>query len=133
MKIGRFKFADDNKIMSALDQMRQEKAPTAIDGEKVLKYSQGAYDGGNALRSTWKMGSLFLTEKKLAFFQGNNRLFEITLDCLNGTEIIDRNWIPGKVVKQLCVIKKWGDRNRKFYLSVKRAEEWKEAIETCPK
>ena len=125
---GRFKTAEDNKIMSALDMMRDQKAPSVIDGEKVLKHSQAAYDGGSALRSSWKMGSLYLTEKKLVFFQGQNRLFDISLDLLNGANLIERNWIPGKLVEQLCIIQNWAKGKRKFYFSVKRAEQWKEAI-----
>jgi len=126
---GRFNLAEDNKIASVLDMMRDQKAPSAIDGEKVLKHGQAAYDGGYALRSTWKMGRLYLTEKRLVFLQGQNRLFDIFLDSLNNINIIERNWIPGKLVKQLCIIQDWKERKRKFYFSVKRAGQWKEAIE----
>ena len=133
MTQGYFNLAEDSKITSAIDMMRDEKAPTMIDGEKVLKHSQAAYDGGSAIRSSWKMGSLYLTEKKLTFFQGQNRLFEIFLDSLNGIDVIERNWIPGKLVKQLCIIQDWKERKRKFYISVKGTEQWKEAIDKCPK
>ena len=133
MTQGYFNLAEDSKITSAIDMMRDEKAPTMIDGEKVLKHSQAAYDGGSAIRSSWKMGSLYLTEKKLTFFQGQNRLFEIFLDSLNGIDVIERNWIPGKLVKQLCIIQDWKERKRKFYISVKGTEQWKEVIDKCPK
>jgi len=129
MSQGRFRTAEDNKVMSAIDMMRDQKAPSAIDGEKVLKHSQAAYDGGNALRSSWKMGTLYLTEKKMIFFQGHNMLFDISLDSLNGVNLIERNWIPGKLVKQLCIIQDWKERKRKFHISVKREEQWKEVIE----
>jgi len=39
------------------------------------------------------------------------------------------NWIPGKVVTQLCVVQNKKERKRKFYVSVKKAHQWKEAIE----
>ncbi len=144
---GRFNLAEDNKIMSALDMMRDQKAPSAIEGEKVLKHGQAAYDGGYALRSTWKMGRLYLTEKRLVFFQGQNKLFDISLDSLNSVNLIERNWIPGKLIKQLCIIQNGKESDgrksrakpalskvevsrgkRKFYISVKREEQWKEAI-----
>lgn len=130
---GRFKTAEDSRIMSALDMIRDQKAPSVIDGEKVLKHSQAAYDGGHVLRSSWKMGQLFLTKDKLTFFQGNNRLLEISLDSLNEISLIDRNWIPGKIVKQLRIIQDGKERKRKFYFSMKRTEDWKEAIEKCLK
>ena len=131
MTQGRFNFAEDSKIMSAMDQLRDRNAPSVIDGEGVVKRSQAAFDGGNAAHSTWKMGSLYLTEKKLVFFQGNNRLFDIPLDCIDGVSVLERNWIPGRLVKQLCIIKNSGDRKRKFYVWARKPEEWKEAIEGC--
>lgn len=130
---GRFKTADDSRIMSAIDMMRDQKAPAVIDGEKVIRHAQAAYDGGGAMRSSWKMGTLYFTEKKLVFLQGQNRLFDISLDSLNGVDVVDRNWIPGKIVKQLCIIQDCKVGKRKFYISVKRAELWKEAIDKCLK
>ena len=129
MSQGRFNLAEDNKIASVLDMMRDQKAPSAIEGEKVLKHGQAAYDGGYALRSSWKMGRLYLTEKRMVFLQGQNKLFDISLDSLNNTNIIERNWIPGKLVKQLCIIQNGKERKRKFYISVKRGEQWEKAIE----
>ncbi len=132
MNQGRFNFAEDSRVMSAVDQLRDRNAPSVIDGEGVVKRSQAAFGGGNAAHSTWKMGSLYLTEKKLVFFQGNNRLFDIPLDCIYGVRVLERDWIPGRLVKQLCIIKNSGDRKRKFYVWSRKPEEWKEAIERCP-
>ena len=130
---GRFKTAENNKVMSIIDTMRDQNASSTIDGEKVLKHSQAAYDGGNAVRSSWKIGTLYLTEKKLMFFQGENSLFRLSLDSISGADVIERNWIPGKTVKQLCVVQNREDRNRKFYISVKKTEVWKEVIDECLK
>lgn len=131
---GRFKTAENNKVMSIIDTMRDQNASSTIDGEKVLKHSQAAYDGGNAVRSSWKIGTLYLTEKKLIFLQGQNSfLFTLSLDSLNGADVIERNWIPGKTVKQLCVVQNREDRKRKFYISVKKTEVWKEVIDGCLK
>ncbi len=126
---GKFNLAEDNRIASAVEQARQQKAPKTVDGDKVIKYAQVAFDGGNALRSTWKMGSLFLTEKKLIFFQGENRIFESDLGSIVEISIIDRNWIPGKVVEQLCLTRKKTDFKRRFYFHMKKSESWKEKIE----
>ena len=130
---GRFKTAENNKVMSIIDTIRDQNAPSTIDGEKVLKHSQAAYDGGNAVRSSWKIGTLYLTEKKLMFFQGENSLFRLSLDSISGADVIERNWIPGKTVKQLCVVQNREDRNRRFYISVKKTEVWKEVIDECLK
>ena len=88
MSQGRFNLAEDNKVASVLDMMRDQKAPSAIEGEKVLKHGQAAYDGGYALRSSWKMGRLYLTEKRMVFLQGQNKLFDIHLGSLNIQKIL---------------------------------------------
>lgn len=126
---GHFSLAEDNRITSAVEQTRQQNAPKTVDGDKVIKYSQAAFDGGNALRSTWKMGSLFLTEKKLIFLQGQNRIFESDLNPIVDISIIDRDWIPGRMVEQVCLIRKRGDLKRHFYFHIKKPQSWKEAIE----
>jgi len=129
MTRGRFYFAEDSKIMSAIDQLRDRNAPSVIDGEGVVKRGQAAFDGRNAAHSTWKIGSLYLTEKKLVFFQGNSRLLDIPLDSIDSVKALERDWIPGRLVKQLCIINNSGERKRKFYVWVRKPEEWKEAIE----
>ncbi|ODS30611.1 MAG: hypothetical protein SCARUB_04280 [Candidatus Scalindua rubra] len=126
---GKFNLAENNKIASAVEQTRQQNAPKTFDGDKVVKYAQVAFDGGNALRSTWKMGSLFLTEKKLIFLQGQNRIFESDLDSIVDISIIDRDWIPGKMVEQVCLTRKKRDLKRRFYFCIKKPEIWEEKIE----
>ena len=125
---GRFKLQEDSKLGSALEMMRELKLPSEIEGEKVLIRSQSAYDAGSISRSWWKMGFLYLTGTRIIFTQGGNRLFEIPIDLLSGLEIVNRNWIPGKVVQQLRLIKVLERRKTTFYLSVKDPEKWVKAI-----
>ncbi len=127
---GRFNLGEDNKIRSALDMHRDLKAPKEIDGEKVLMHGQAAYDAGNLARSTWKMGRLFLTRNKLSFFQGQNRIFEISIDSVNRITVVERNWIPAKVVEQLRITREIEGIKRIFHLSIRNTGQWKEAIET---
>ncbi len=126
---GKFNLAEDNRIASAVEQAREQKAPKTVDGYRVIKYAQVAFDGGNALRSTWKMGSLFLTEEKLVFFQGENRIFESDLPSIVEISIINRDWIPGKAVEQLCLTRKKSDLKRQFYFHIRKSQSWKEKIE----
>ncbi|MBU4349303.1 hypothetical protein KJ599_03160 [bacterium] len=130
---GRFNLEKDSKIKSGLDMLRELSLPSEIDGEKVLTYSQAAYDAGSISRSSWKMGFLYLTANKLIFTQRENRLFEIPLDLLNELQIVRRNWVPGKKVSQLCLIKELEGKKNIFYLSVKEPGEWVKTIETARK
>jgi len=126
---GKFNLERDINIKSAVEMIRDRQAPEEIDGEKVLIYEQAAYDAGNLARSSWKMGFLHFTEKKLVFFQGQNRIFEIFIDSLKSISIVERNWIPGKMIEQLRLIRETEGKKRNFYLSVKNPARWKENIE----
>ena len=130
---GRFNLEKDSKIRSGLDVVRELKLPSEIEGEKVLVHGQAAYDAGSISRSSWKMGFLYLTGTRLIFTQGENRLFEIPLDSLNGLQIVSRNWVPGKLVQQVRLIKELDGQKSTFYLSVKESEEWVRAIEIAKK
>jgi len=130
---GRFNLEKDSKLKSGLDMLRELSLPSEIDGEKVLTHSQAAYDAGSISRSSWKMGFLYLTANKLIFTQSENRLFEIPLDLLNEIQIVKKNWVPGKKVSQLCLIKGLEGRKDILYLSVKNPEEWIIFIETAKK
>ncbi len=122
-----------NLVKSGLDVVREMKSPTAIQGEKVLAHSQADYDAGSSSRSWWKLGFLYLTATRLIFTQGGNRLFEIPIDLLSKLQIVDRNWIPGKVVQQLRLTKGFDGEKSIFYLSVKKPLKWMKTIEAAKK
>ena len=112
---------------------RDLKSPKEIDGEKVLKHEQAAYDAGNLARSTWKMGRLFLTRNKLSFFQGQNRVVEISVDSLSKIAVVDRNWIPAKKVEQLRLTQEEDGIKRISHFSMSNTNQWKGAIENLKK
>ena len=126
---GRFNLEKNSRIRSGLDMVRELEVPSTIEGEKVLTHGQAAYDAGSISKSSWKMGFLYLTATKLIFTQGGNRLFEIPVDLLTGLETVSRNWIPGKLVQQLRLIKELDGKKSIFYLSVKEPQEWIKTIE----
>ncbi len=122
-----------NLVRSGLDLVRELKAPSAIAGEKVLAHSQAAYDAGSISRSWWKLGFLYLTATRLIFTQGDNKLLEIPLNSLSELQIVSRNWIPGKVVQQLRLIKESDGKKSIFYLSVEKPLKWMRTIEAAKK
>ncbi|MDA2925968.1 PH domain-containing protein [Acidobacteria bacterium AH-259-G07] len=126
---GRFNLARDNKIHSALDQVRMLDMPNSIDGEAVIYRGQAAFDGGSVFRSSWKMGQLYLTKDKLLFYQGQNRIREIQLSAIQDINVLERNWVPGKKTLQLCLIEQSGESRRKSYFSVNDAHSWRDHIE----
>jgi len=130
---GRFNLQKDSALRSGLDVVRELELPSEIEGEKVLAHGQAAYDAGSISRSSWKMGFLYLTSTKLAFTQGQNTLFSIPIDLLGGLKIVDRNWVPGKLVQQLRLIKNLDGQKSIFYLSVKEPEKWAKTIKKVKK
>jgi len=126
---GRFNLEKNSKIKSGLDMARVLNLPTEIEGEKVLTRGQAAYDAGSISRSSWKMGFLHLTTARLIFTQGGNKLFEIPVDLLSELEIVSRDWVPGRKVPQLRLIKELDGKKSIFYLSVKGAQLWIKTIE----
>jgi len=125
---GRFNLEKDSKIRSGLEILRELDLPSEIEGEKVLAHSQAAYDAGSISRSSWKMGFLYLTGTRLIFTQGRNTLFCVPIDFLSGVKVVSRNWVPGKLVDQLWLVKKLDGQKSTFYLSVKEPGKWVKAI-----
>jgi len=130
---GQFNLEKDSKIRSGLEILREIDLPSEIEGEKVLAHSQAAYDAGSISRSSWKMGFLYLTGTRLIFTQGGNMLFCVPLELLSGIKIISRNWVPGKLVDQLRLVRKSDGQKNTFYLSVKEPEGWAKAIKKVKK
>ncbi len=126
---GRLRAANATRIGSAIDQIRDQKAIRWIDGEKVLRHGQAAYDGGTALHSSWKMGRLYLTPGKMVFFQGGNQLFTISVGALHQVELLERDWVRGRPVEQLSLSFKMGRGTRKIYLRMDDPLLWKKALD----
>ena len=130
---GRFNLQKDSALRSGLDVVRELELPSEIEGEKVLAHGQAAYDAGSISRSSWKMGFLYLTGTRLIFAQGRNTLFCVPIDLLSGFKIVSRNWVPGKLVQQLRLIKNLDGQKSIFYLSVKEPEKWAKTIKKVKK
>ena len=130
---GQFNLEKDSKLRSGLEVLREGALPSEIEGEKVLAHNQAAYDAGSISRSSWKMGFLYLTGTRLIFTQGRNPLFFFFFGLLSGFKIVSRNWVPGKLVDQLRLVKKSDGQKSTFYLSVKEPEGWAKVIKKAKK
>jgi len=78
------------------------------------------------LASSWRLGNLYLTNKRLLFVQVRKILFEVLLGQIKTINIVKRRWILGKKVKQLNIV---SAGRRVPYIAIKDPEEWKKAIE----
>jgi len=126
---GRFNPQTQLRLRSGLEMQREMEIPSDIEGEGVIKAGQASYQDGMRTRANWKPGYLYLTKERLIFLQGANKLFEISLNSLENILIVQRDWVPNKMVEQLQIIQKTDGVNRVFYLFARNLEEWKKTIE----
>jgi len=113
-------------MRSYLDTIRKPVSLPLLPGEEVIRYYTASYDTGSSLASSWRLGNLYLTNKRLLFVQGRKILFKVLLSQIKTINIIKRGWILGKKVKQLNILSEGG---RVPYIAIKDPENWKKEIE----
>ncbi len=109
-----------------LDTIRKPVSLPLLPGEEVIKYYTASYDIGSSLASSWRLGNLYFTNKRLLFVQGRKILFKVLLSQIKTINIVKREWILGKKVKQLNIV---SEGRRVPYIAIKDPENWKKAIE----
>jgi len=109
-----------------LDTIRKPVSLPLLPGEEVIKYYTASYDTGSSLASSWRLGNLYLSNKRLLFVQGRKILFMVLLNQIKTINIVKRGWILGKKVKQLNIV---CEGRRVPYIAIKDPENWKKAIE----
>ena len=90
-------------IGSSLEKFRESIRSPVVDGEEFVARSQASFDGGNLMFASWKPGFLYLTPTRLLFYQGENKLFEVSLGSIKGIGVIERRWVSKKTCPQLCL------------------------------
>jgi len=113
-------------MKSYLDTIKKPVSLPLLQGEEVIKYYTASYDIGSSLASTWRLGNLYLTNKRLLFVQVRKILFDVLLSQIKTINIVKREWILGKKVNQLNIVR---EGRRVPYIAVKDPENWKRAIE----
>ncbi len=93
-------------------------------GEKIRLKTQGTL----LLRSTWQLGHLFLTDKRLIFIQANKTVMEFRLDKIVQVNTMQRSWLMGIKVRQLCMEFNSGSGREHAYIALAKPGEWVAAI-----
>ena len=113
-------------MRSYLDTIRKPVSLPLLQDEEVIKYYTASYDIGSSLASSWRLGNLYLTNKRLLFVQARKIQFEVLLSQIKTIDIVKRRWILGKKVKQLNII---SEGRRVPYIAIRDPDDWKKAIE----
>lgn len=116
-------------MKSSLDLLRKASTLSLGKGEEILYSYTASYDAGSAGFSSWRLGNLHLTEKRLLFVQVRKLIFQIPLCEIRRTDLVKRRWILGKRVTQLYI--QWnGSRTRNVFIAVKDPLKWEKQIES---
>lgn len=102
-------------------------APLLFEGEGIVLRAQGSLQEGR-YGSSWKLGHLYLTNKRLFFIQVTKRIFEVGLDEIRDLMVVKREWLLGVRIKQLGVSLKPGGGERIAYIALEKPERWVETI-----
>lgn len=116
-------------MKSSLNLLRKIPTLLLVEGEEVLISYTASYDAGGSVFSSWRLGNLYLTTKRLLFVQVKKVLFQIPLREIQKMEIIKRGWILSKKVEQLCIC--WSNSpGRRVFIAVRNPQRWKESVES---
>ncbi len=130
---GRFNPQTQLRLRSGLEMQRGMEMPSDIEGEDIIMAGQASCQAGMVTRANWKPGYLYLTKERLIFMQGTNKLFEISLNSIKDTSIVQRDWVPKKKVEQLQLLQQSDSLKRVFFLFAGNLEEWQKTIELSKK
>lgn len=128
-KAGQMGHSDLKTILDTTLRMDQEKR--LLGDTKVLMRDQGASQGSpytikTSVNPSWKLGKLYLSPSRLFFIQGRSILFFIPLNRIARVDIVEREWLVGRIINQLCIIVRGYNP---FYMAIRNPQSWKEAIE----
>jgi hypothetical protein len=94
------------------------------NGEKIILKGQGTL----MFKSTWQLGHLFLTDRRLIFIQAAKTILEYRLDKIIEMSIMKRSWLMGIKVKQLCIEFNCGSGREQACIALVKPDEWVAAI-----
>ena len=88
-------------------------------GEKIILKTQGTMQ----FRSTWQLGHLLLTNRRLIFIHASKTTMECCLDKITGMGIMQRNCLLGVKMKQLCIELDCGNECDHIYIALAKPDE----------
>ena len=111
------------------------KSPVLTKGEEIVLSSQGGIN--LHLRAGWKLGKIYLTNKRLLFLGPSRVIFEIPIQSLKEVKVEKRRYILGDKnalsISYIPVLHSITDQTRipqffKIWLLVNDLETWRKAI-----
>ncbi|MDI6814801.1 MAG: hypothetical protein QMC90_01775 [Dehalococcoidales bacterium] len=119
-------------LKSVLDTtLRVEQDRRLLGDTRILMRDQASCQGSpfeikTSFNPSWKLGKLYLSPSRLLFIQGRNILFFIPISKIVETSIVEREWLAGRIINQLCLVIRGYNP---FYIAVRNPQSWKGAID----
>ena len=98
-----------------------------FQGEEIVLRAQGSFQEGR-YGSSWRLGHLYVTNKRLFFIQVTKWLLEVGLDEIRDVRVVKRRWLLAVRIRQLRLSFKSGGGERTAYIAVERPERKVETI-----
>jgi len=107
--------------------VRKVKEPPLTQDEEIILREQGGYVGN--LRSGWKLGHLYLTNKRLFLFQPAGIIFETPVSNITNVTIEERNFVFRRK-NTICISYKQmeTERTSKAWIIMANLETWRKKI-----
>lgn len=100
------------------------RTPYLNEGEKIISQVQGSLQH----QDSWRLGYLFLTNRRIIFLQVTKQIFEAKLDEVMDLSIVKRAWLFGVRVRQLSISLSSEIRGKKTYIALAEPEKWNNKI-----
>ena len=119
-------------LKSALDTtLRVEQDRRLLGETRILMRDQASCQGSpfeikTSANPSWKLGKLYLSPSRLFLIQGRNMLFLINLNKIEKVYIVEREWLAGRIINQLCIVVRGYNP---LYMAIRNPDSWREAIE----
>jgi len=100
------------------------RMPNLNEGEKIISHIQGSMQ----YQDSWRLGYVFLTNRRVVFLQVTKQIFEAKLDEIMDLSIVKRPWLFGVRVKQLSISVGCENREETIYIVLAEPKKWNNKI-----
>lgn len=92
---------EDGGTRELSGEARRALKPALASDEHIIRHSQGGYKDN--VRPIWKLGQLYLTDRRLIFSVPTRVIWEVPLSSIKGTSVEQQRYIAGRVKDTIAI------------------------------
>jgi len=119
---------DDGGTRELVGRTGRALKPNLASDEHVILYSQGGYK--DSVRPIWKLGTFYLTDRRLLFSVPTHVIWEVPLDNIKGISVEKQKYVAGRVKDMIAVgyQNTINQRLSKSWIIMSELETWKKEL-----